>query len=176
MAGRRADCNPMYSGRIDSDQGRPAVRRHKGIMSDLVTSKAQLPRTAPFALIGDEEGVRRLVEAFYNIMEQDPAFARLRAIHAADLGPMRARLADFLVQWMGGPRVYAERHPGRPCIVSAHSPFWIDGAMADDWMACMAKAFDRARTPEAVRHWVEPVLSDMCQGLRNDRANEGAVG
>ena len=36
-------------------------------------------------------------------------------------------------------------------------------------MACMRKAFELAQTPEPVRRMVEPVLTDMCQGLRNDQ-------
>lgn len=124
--------------------------------------------TKPYDLI-EEAGVRKLVDAFYDVMERDPQFAALRAIHARDLGPMRARLADYLTQWTGGPKVYAQRHPGRGCIVSAHAPFVIDAAMADDWMACMRKAFDAAAVAEPFRRMVEPVLADMCQGLRNDR-------
>lgn len=124
----------------------------------------------PYDLIGDAEaGIRRLVEAFYDAMEREPEFAALRAIHAPDLAPMRARLADYLTQWMGGPRVYAERHPERGCIVSAHAPFAIDAKMADDWMACMRKAFAAADVAEPFRKMVEPVLAQMCQGLRNDR-------
>lgn len=138
-----------------------------GPMNDHVQSPAAPSKTAPYYHIGEEEGVRCLADAFYDIMEGDPAFARLRAIHAADLGPMRARLADFLVGWMGGPNRYAERHPGRPCIATAHSAFKIDARLADDWMACMTLAFEKARTPGQVRRLIEPVLRNMCQGLRN---------
>lgn len=126
-------------------------------------------RVIPYDLVGQEAGVRRLVEAFYDLMEQDPQFARLRAIHAPDLTPMRTRLKDFLIQWMGGPRAYAERHPGRPCMFSAHAPFAIDGGLAEDWMACMRKAFDRAEVDASFRQMVEPVLAEMCQNLRNDQ-------
>ena len=135
-------------------------------MSNSVESAARA--STPFDLAGGEAGVRRLVQAFYDIMEADPAFARLRAIHAADLAPMRARLSDYLAQWMGGPRAYAQRHPGRGCIVSAHAPFGIDAAMAGDWMACMRKAFDAAGVSDEFRRMVEPVLADMCEALRND--------
>jgi hemoglobin len=126
------------------------------------------PVKTPYALIGGEPEVRRLVETFYDAMEQNPAYAALRAIHAPDLGPMRARLADYLTQWMGGPRVYAERHPGRGCIVSAHGPFAIDGRMADQWLACMREAFEAAGVAPAVRAMLDPAFSAMCQGLRND--------
>lgn len=137
-------------------------------MSESVQTEAPRAPVKPFDLIGGEAEIRKLVNAFYDAMDQDPAFARLRSIHAPDLGPMRARLADYLSQWMGGPRVYAERHPGRGCIVSAHGPFAIDGQMAEDWMACMRKAFVAAGVSEQFRRMVEPVMADMCQGLRND--------
>jgi hemoglobin len=142
-------------------------------MTDSAQTTAPPPqRVVPFNLVGQEDGVRRLVKAFYDHMEQDPEFARLRSIHAPDLGPMRSRLADYLTQWMGGPRAYAERHPGRPCIVSAHGPFAIDGQMAEDWMACMGKAFATADVSPEFRSMVEPVMADMCQGLRNDQGGD----
>jgi hemoglobin len=132
------------------------------------SAQAEARPANPFDLIGGEAGVRRLVDAFYDAMEQDPAFVRLRAIHAADLGPMRSRLADYFTQWMGGPRVYGERHPGRPCVVSAHGAFPIDARMAEDWMACMRQALATAEVSAAFRTMVEPVMAGMCQGLRND--------
>lgn len=128
---------------------------------------APAPPATPFELIGGEPAVRRLVAAFYDAMEQDPAFARLRAIHAADLQPMRERLADYLSQWMGGPRRYAERHPDRGCIVSAHGAFPIDARQAEDWMACMRQAFAAADVTVAARRMVERVMAQMCEGLRN---------
>jgi hemoglobin len=118
----------------------------------------------PFDALG-EDGVRRLVDAFYDAMDQDSAAASLRALHAGDLTPMRARLTDWLIGWMGGPRVYAERHPGRPCVVSAHKPFKIRQAEADQWMACMRKALDQT-TPE-LRSMLEPAFEGMCMALVN---------
>jgi hemoglobin len=129
---------------------------------------SRAPVTTPFALIGGEAEIRRLVGAFYDAMEQDPAFAELRAMHAPDLSVMRTRLTDYLTQWMGGPRVYAERHPGRGCIVSAHGPFPIDVRMAEQWLACMRKAFETAAVPAEVRSMLDPAFTAMCQGLRND--------
>jgi len=137
--------------------------RHHLMMSETLDT----PAATPFALLGGEAGVRRLVEAFYDVMEDDPEFAALRAIHAADLGPMRARLADWLTGWMGGPPVYAVRHPDRPCVVSAHKAFPIDTAMAEAWVACMRKAFAAADVPDKVREMLAPAFSSMCQALRN---------
>jgi hemoglobin len=120
----------------------------------------------PFEALG-EEGVRRLVDAFYDAMDTNPEAAALRGLHDADLGPMRTRLADWLIGWMGGPRVYAERHPGRPCVVSAHKAFRIRQTEADQWMACMRQAFARTGAPQDLRQVLEPAFADMCQALVN---------
>ena len=93
--------------------------------------------------------------------------AALRAIHAADLGPMRQRLTDWLVGWMGGSPIYAERHSGGPCIMSAHAPFRIDAALADQWLACMQLALADTPMPEDWRALADEAFARLCQGLRN---------
>jgi hemoglobin len=121
----------------------------------------------PFEAIGGEAGVRALVDDFYDRMAQDPAFAALRAIHAEDLGPMRGRLSDWLTGWMGGPSVYAQRHPGRPCIMSAHAPFRIDAPLSDQWLVCMRLALADCAMPEDWRALTDAAFARMCLGLQN---------
>ena len=53
-------------------------------------------QATPFDLIGGHPAIQRIVERFYDLMEQDPAYAELRALHAPDLSPMRRSLALFL--------------------------------------------------------------------------------
>lgn len=118
----------------------------------------------PFDALG-EAGVRKLVDAFYDAMENDPAASALRAIHQADLSPMRDRLSDWLVGWLGGPQVYAIRHPGRPCIVSAHAGVQIGPEAAAQWMACMRKAFADTGMEARLRGLLEPAFERMCQAL-----------
>ena len=94
----------------------------------------------PFARIGGREPIQRMVGRFYDLMDAEPAFARLRAIHAADLAPMRDRLADFLTAWMGGPRDWFVKYPGA-CIMSAHAAMpGITRETAEQWIACMTRA------------------------------------
>lgn len=121
--------------------------------------------TTPFDVLG-EVGVRRLVDAFYDAMEHDPAAGELRALHQPDLGPMRERLADWLTGWLGGPRVYATRHPGRPCIVSAHGSLSIGAEEARQWMTCMRQAFEAVDMTPALREPLDPAFERMCEGLR----------
>ena len=131
------------------------------------TDTAQPILRTPYEAMGGEAGVRRLADAFYDAMERDPAAAGIRAMHAADLTAIRARLADWLSGWFGGPPVYAARHPGRPCIMSAHAPYDIGEAEAAQWMACMRQALDAVDTPADWRAPLELAFSRMSAGLRN---------
>lgn len=124
-----------------------------------------LQRT-PYEALGGEAGVRRLVNAFYDAVESDPAAERLRAMHSTDLSLIRRRLADWLSGWLGGPAVYAQRHPGRPCIMSAHARFEIGAEEAAQWMACMRKAMDQVHAPEDWRERMDTAFHRMCEGMR----------
>lgn len=136
-------------------------------MNQTASAPAPMSFATPFEAIGGEAGIRRLVNAFYDGMDADPAFGPLRAMHQPDLGPMRARLADWLSGWLGGPSIYAGRHPGRPCIASAHAPFRIDAGHADQWLACMRAALDESDMPEDWRAQVDAAFARMCQAFVN---------
>ena len=94
----------------------------------------------PFDRIGGRDVIARMVNRFYDLMESEPDFAELRAMHAPDLAPMRESLTDFLMAWMGGPRDWFEKRPGA-CIMSAHRA--LDGmnfAVATQWVLAMQQA------------------------------------
>jgi len=46
----------------------------------------------PYEQLGAEQGVRHLVARFYDLMEQDPQFCELRAMHPADSSGVRQAL------------------------------------------------------------------------------------
>lgn len=98
------------------------------------------PRNAsPFERIGGRDSLAKLVDRFYDLMDEDPGYAALRAMHAADLAPMRASLTDFLMAWMGGPRDWFEERPGA-CVMSAHAGLGITRETAGQWIAAMTRA------------------------------------
>ncbi len=129
-----------------------------------IPSDAETRQRTPYDALGGEAGLQRLVDAFYDAMDLDPQ-SSLRRMHAHDLGPMRARLTDWLVGWTGGPPVYFERHPGRGCIMSAHAPYAIGPAEAQAWMACMRKAFDDVGLEGEIRALLDTAFSRMCEGF-----------
>lgn len=116
----------------------------------MAESARQESRT-PFDLVGGMPAVRQVVERFYDLLEQDEGYARLRALHAPDLAPMRQSLAGFLAAWLGGPRDWFEERPGR-CMMSAHKDVTIDDGTAQEWADAMTRAIaDSAIEPDLGR-------------------------
>ena len=132
---------------------------------DSATVETKIEKT-PYEMIGGETMVRRLVDRFYDIMDSAPEAAALRAMHAADLKPMRERLFDFLSGWLGGPPIYFQR-PDRKCIASAHASFAIGDAERDQWMMCMRRAMEDCGVPEKARALLDPAFLRMADAFRN---------
>ena len=124
------------------------------------------PQTeTPFYQLGGQETMRAIVNRFYDLMESDPAYAELRAMHARDLAPMRESLAGFLTGWAGGPRDWFERNPGK-CMMSAHAQFAITPAVAAQWADAMRRAIADvapANAPVAAR--IGDVLKQMTEQM-----------
>lgn len=108
----------------------------------------------PYELLGGENGVRRLVDRFYDLMDTKPEYRRLRAMHAKNLAPMREKLFDYLSGWLGGPMLYSQRSD-RTCLWSVHLMYAIGPEERDAWLQCMDAAladFDLdAQSSNAIR-------------------------
>ncbi len=127
---------------------------------------AAIRERSPYEMIGGAAAVRKVVDRFYDIMDSDPAAARIRAMHAPDLAPMRERLFEYLSGWLGGPPLYFQRADAK-CIVSAHRPFAIGAAERDEWMMCMRRALADSEVPEDMRKLLDTPLSRMAEAFRN---------
>lgn len=126
------------------------------------------PPASPFERIGGHDALRRITDRFYDLMEQDPAYAELRAMHAPDLGAMRRDLPSFLAGWSGGPRDWFEANPGK-CMMSAHSGFAIDRQTAAQWAEAMRRAIADAAPPDPeIAQAFADVLSRMALGMARD--------
>jgi hemoglobin len=92
-----------------------------------------------YELIGGEATTRQLVDRFYDLMDLEPEFADLRALHPPSLESSRDKLFWFLSGWLGGPNLYIERF-GHPMLRARHLPYAIDLRQRDLWLACMKRA------------------------------------
>lgn len=94
---------------------------------------------ASFRAAGGREGLRRLVDDFYRIMEERPDARRIRDMHPKGLEVSRDKLARFLCGWLGGPKLFSEKY-GPIRIPAAHAHLRIGMEEHDAWLACMRDA------------------------------------
>jgi hemoglobin len=94
-----------------------------------------------FRAAGGADGLRRLVDLFYDLMEELPEAHGIRAMHPADLSVARDKLSLFLSGWLNGPNTYAEKYGGIH-IPRAHARLGLGVEERDAWLLCMQKALE----------------------------------
>ncbi len=112
-------------------------------------SEATAAPVTPYERLGGEPGVRALVDRFYDLMDLEPHYAELRAIHPATLEGSRDKLHWFLCGWLGGPDLYIQRY-GHPRLRARHLPYRITVRERDQWMACMIQAMQERELEAAL--------------------------
>ncbi len=128
------------------------------------TAEVTTPNT-PFYRLGGHETMQAICERFYDLMDSDPAYAELRAMHAPDLAKMRKSLALFLAAWAGGPRDWFEQNPGK-CMMSAHKPYVITPKIAAQWAEAMKRAIaDVAPEDAELAKAMGGVLEELALGM-----------
>lgn len=127
------------------------------------------PAPAPYDLLGGEDGIRRLVDRFYDLMDTAPEATDVRALHAASLKRSREKLFWYLSGWTGGPPLYEERF-GHPRLRMRHFPFAIGARERDQWLWCMDRALDEHEMPDALRAHLRERLHSLADHMRNQPA------
>lgn len=133
--------------------------------------KETSPKT-PYEILGDQ-GVRALAKAFYEVMDELPEAAEIRAMHADDLGPITRKLATYLTGWLGGPPVYLAIN-GTVCLTEPHAPYHIGPRQRDQWLLCMEKALERIGASEELKRMLEKPLFHIADTVRNQDASDPA--
>ena len=107
--------------------------------------------------IGGEDALRRLVEAFYDIVEFEAAGSELLILHLRGHGVAHSRIEqfNFLSGFFGGPRYYVEKH-GHSNVRHMHEHVDISASAKDAWLRCMSMAIDRVGLTFAKELLMEP--------------------
>ncbi|MGE3693308.1 MAG: group II truncated hemoglobin [Novosphingobium sp.] len=130
-----------------------------------MASAAETVPNTPFHLLGGHDTFQAIVDRFYDLMDSDPAYAELRAMHAGDLTRMRTELTRFLTGWAGGPRDWFEDNPGR-CMMSVHKPYTITQQVAGQWADAMTHAIaDVAPARADLAAQLTQLLGDLARGM-----------
>ncbi len=123
-------------------------------------------QVTPYEQLGGESGIRKLVDRFYDLMDQSPEAATVRALHADSLKSSRQKLFMYLTGWTGGPQIYVEQY-GHPRLRARHLPFSIGGKERDEWLWCMDQALDEHEMPTELRAQLRERLHALADHMRN---------
>ncbi len=119
----------------------------------------------PYELLGGESAVHKLVDRFYDLMDEKEEVKVLRNLHAKSLRVSREKLFLFLSGWLGGPQLYVEKY-GHPMLRKRHLPFVIGEDERDQWMLCMNQTLDE-QTEEPLRQQLKSSFDKVADHMRN---------
>ncbi|MFY8119852.1 MAG: group II truncated hemoglobin [Burkholderiaceae bacterium] len=130
------------------------------------TEAAERREDTPYALLGGDPAVRALVDRFYDLMDLEPAYRELRAVHGSELTAARDKLYWFLSGWLGGPNHYIERF-GHPRLRARHLPFAIGLTERNQWLACMDQAMTELQVSPSLRQRLNESFFQTADWMRN---------
>jgi hemoglobin len=125
-----------------------------------------LEQQSTFELIGGAAKLRELIDRFYDLMDLEPEFAGIRAMHPASLENSRDKFYWFLSGWTGGPNLYIERF-GHPRLRARHLPYAIASGERDQWLRCMAWAMQDVGIAEPLQKRLMQSFFDTADWMRN---------
>ncbi len=128
---------------------------------------------SPYQRIGGDTSIRKLVDRFYELMDELPEAYAARKIHPADLTESGNKLFDFLSGWLGGPQRYVEKH-GHPMLRRRHFPYAIGPEERDQWLLCMKLALEETVADAALRETLYAQFSQLGEHMRNQGGNAHA--
>lgn len=134
-------------------------------MQGMNTEEETQPATI-YEMIGGDTKVRELVDRFYDLMDLEPDFAGIRAMHPTTLEGSRDKLYWFLSGWTGGPSMFVERF-GHPRLRARHLPYAIATDERDQWLRCMAAAMQDVGIEERIQKRLQQAFYDTADWMRN---------
>lgn len=121
--------------------------------------------TSHYDLLGGEQAVQKMVDRFYDLMDDKEEVQALRKLHAKSLKVSRKKLFLFLSGWLGGPQLYVEKY-GHPMLRKRHLPFAIDKSQRDQWLLCMDQTLDE-QVDEPMRQQLKESFAKVADHMIN---------
>ncbi len=116
--------------------------------------------------VGGEVPLRKLVDDFYDAMEESPYVQGIRQMHPSDMSSSRQKLFEFFSGWMGGPSLYIQKH-GHPRLRARHLPFTIGEAERDQWLFCFHVALKKSAFDAELQEVLWQNICQIADHMRN---------
>jgi hemoglobin len=120
---------------------------------------------ASFLAAGEETGIRKLVNDFFDRMGSDARFEVIHKMHPEDKAVSRDKLARFLCGWLGGPKLYQEKYGGIS-IPRVHEHLAIATPERDQWLTCMRETVDLQPFEAEFKTYLMQQLFVPAEGVR----------
>ena len=130
----------------------------------MTNAMSERPLT-PYEILGDD-GIKQLVNAFYDVMDELPLAADIRAMHTENLDNVKRMLTAYMTGWMGGPPIY-QAIKGTVCLTDPHEPYRIGPKERDQWLACMDEALQRVSASEELKDMLKDPMYRVADTVRN---------
>lgn len=116
-----------------------------------------------YEILGGEEAIQKLVDAFYPRVYADPD---LSPLFEGDINEIKRKQKMFLTQFLGGPDLYSQEF-GHPMMRYRHMNFEITPKRAEAWLRCMKEAMDEAGLEGEVREFFYDKLTQLAHFFVN---------
>ena len=118
--------------------------------------------------VGGHEFFVRLVDGFYDRVEEDPVLRPLYPQGEQGMRLAREHLAMFLSQYWGGPPVYNETR-GAPMLRARHLPFRIGLPERDAWFGHMKDTVEESGVSDEIASELLDYFDKAATHLINDQ-------
>ena len=116
--------------------------------------------------LGGAEGLRSLVDRFYEVMDELPEAKGIRDLHPEVLTGSADKLYKFLSGFLGGPSLYVSEF-GHPRLRARHLPFPIGLNERDQWVLCMETALRELVDCDTLRSALSSYFQRTADHMRN---------
>lgn len=138
----------------------------KKLLQKTNKSKMLSPSNTPYMMIGGEQGVKTLANAFYDEMETNPHLQELLEIHSLPLDGVRIKFFQYLSGWMGGPPLF-EQQFGHPRLRQRHMHVKVTKKQAELWMLCMNNAMIKTIEDKALKNHLRQAFAQLALHMVN---------
>jgi hemoglobin len=119
--------------------------------------------------LGGADGLHRLVDRFYALMDELPEAYGVRQLHPDSLAGSAESLFEFLSGWFGGPPLYVAKK-GHPRLRRRHLAYAIGPVERDEWMLCMTQALTEQVADATLREQLIQTFAQMADHMINTGA------
>ena len=121
-------------------------------------------------MLGEEQGIKKLVNDFYTQMENDPKARECLLVHELDEGRVTQEAKDklfyFLSGWLGGPNLFVQKF-GHPMMRKRHLHVKITEVEKKQWLYCMQHALDKTKLKKSQKQQMLNSFTALAMRIQN---------